>query len=163
MLYAQGHDVLEVAYAAVRIALAQPGVEGAVAVAGVVAAVVERAVQRQHAARGQVGAGQREQLLHQRPGHDVRGVGAEHDVEGAVGPVAAGQVEQQRRAQVGRRVRGMPGAYAGVVLGQVAGLPDEVRQARREVHAVLARARADLQHLAAVGKGLPQHGDGATR
>lgn len=52
----------------------------------------------------------------------------------------------------------MPGLDAGVVLGQIAGLPHQVRQARRKVHAVLAGAATDFQHVGAAGQGVLQHG-----
>jgi hypothetical protein len=51
---------------------------------------------------------------------------------------------------------------ADVVLGQVGGLPAQVRQRPGEVHGVLAGAAADLEDVAAVGEVLAQDGeDGA--
>jgi hypothetical protein len=50
-------------------------------------------------------------------------------------------------------------ADAVVVLGQVGGLPAQVRQRPGEVHGVLAGAAADLEDVAAVGEVLAQDGE----
>ena len=131
------------ANAAVRISGTQPGVERAVAVAGELALVVEGAVAGKQASNWQLFTDQGEHALHQRPGHDVQGVGGEGRIECAISglwPFAAAQVQRERCAQIAGRVGGVPGRNASMVFRQFTGLPDELRQLRRKVDAVLARA-----------------------
>jgi hypothetical protein len=91
-----------------RITLAQPGVEGAVAVAGELAAIVERAIDGKHAAFGSA-THQGEHALHQRPGHDVAGVAGKDGVKSLMDPVA-GQASVARSNSSGARRLGAPWA-----------------------------------------------------
>ena len=90
---------------------------------------------------------QRKQLLHQRPGHDMQGIAGKDRIKRAalgLRPAAARQIESHWQTQIGRRKVCMPGRNACMQRGQLTGLPDQMRQVRCKVHAVLARAGANF-------------------
>ena len=161
MQFGQRHHGFKITQATAGITLAQPCIKGLVAVAGKAATIVEWAIDGKHAACRQMCAHQLKHALHQRPGHDVAGIAGKHSVKPRLicwrGPGAGGQIKLQRRTQIGRGLGGMPCLNAGVVIGQVAGLPGQLRQARRKVHAVLAGTRANLQHMSAALQCRLQH------
>lgn len=90
----------------------------------------------------------------------MQGVGGEDGIEATIGPgVGALDVEFERRQHVGQGRRRDPGANAGMMFRQVAGLPLQVWHRRREVDGVLAGTAADLEHVPALGEALAQHGE----
>lgn len=103
------------------------------------------AVDGEDAARGQQRGDALEHAFDLRPGHDVAGIRGERgvDIELREGPT---DVEGDRR-----RI-GDPLADIRQVVRDVARLPDELRQIRREVRGVLAGAGADLENFRPVGE-----------
>src|SRR3954471_6477451 len=81
MALGQRDERLDVAQPALRVAAAQPGIERFVARRGVLAAVVERAVDREYPCRGQQLADAGEHALDLRPGHDMQGIRGEDRVD----------------------------------------------------------------------------------
>ncbi len=55
-------------------------------------------------------------------------------------------IQRQRWLDIGESCVIDPGHNAGVIRGDIAGLPDQMRQLFREEHRVLPRAAADFQH-----------------
>src|SRR5216110_1936608 len=122
MACAELAHVLEITQATRRVAAAQPLIELGVAWRCVLATIVERPVQGEHAARRQERRYTGEQLLDLRPGNDVAGIGAEHRV-GRHARKWLVDIELDRLEEPRRLRLFAPEANAGQILGDVARLP----------------------------------------
>ncbi len=151
-------EVIEIAQTHLRIALAQGGIEGTIAVAGEAPADIERTVETERRAGREQRSETGEHGAHFWPAHDVRRVGAEGRIHRRrVRPRLRRHVEQERRSHVVRTVSVDPGMNGGVMLRPIARVPDETGQRSREIYGVLAGSGSDFEHAAPAREHLPQH------
>ena len=71
-------------------------------------------------------------------------------------PRSLADIERQRLAQIGQLCLCQPGKDPGVVHGQLAGLPHEVRQCGGKIHGMLTGARTDFERACAIRERLAQ-------
>ena len=151
-------DVGQVPHAPAWILGAQPLVEPLIALRGVLAVALERAVKEEDAARGQDSRGAFEQRLGRRPGRDVDHVDVHDRVGVADGPGLALDVEQHRGRDVVGAGCGAPRADAVQVhRRRIRRLPAEGRQRAGEERRVLTGAARDLEDEATRRQRPPQH------
>ena len=87
----------------------------------------------------------------------MQGVCGEHRIDGAGGPNGLTNVQDRRRAQIGASFHAHAGGQVRQIAQLFSGMPGKVRQVACEMHRMLARAAADLEHLGPLGKAYAQH------
>lgn len=160
--HALGH-VFQVAHAPLRVPGLQRRVEGFVAGRGMNPVPPKGAVQEQHAAGGNDLGRAGEQRLGRRWRGDVDHVEADDGIHLGHRPDRVMDIERQRRADIRQLRRLRPSRdrrqAAGIPLRR---LPAQMRHRLREMHDMLPRTAADLQHGALGGQEAQQElGDGA--
>jgi hypothetical protein len=88
----------------------------------------------------------------------MHGIGIEDGIDCFKRPCSVIQIDGQRRQHVGQPGFVQPGVDAGMVLGQLAGLPAQVGQRLAEIHRMLPGAAGNFEYLFAIGKNFLQHG-----
>ncbi len=129
-------------------ALAQAVVERLVAGCVEAAAHPERAVQTEHAVRPQDVPGQREHSPHGVQAHDMRRIGRIDSVERSRHERRRlAHVELQREPQPVVLSSLKPSTDPGVILPEIARLPEQVRHGGGKRHGMLPGARTDLEDI----------------
>ena len=141
-----------------RCLAAQHRIELRIAQAAELASVFEGPVNAKQAVGRQQAADAGKHRFDFVPCHDVAGIGRKYRVERPRRPIRLAHRQRQRCSDV-RQVRLLlPGEDAGMVLRQVAAVPDQMRHGSAEIYRVLTGAAADFKYMRTVFQDLLEQG-----
>ena len=141
-------EIIKIADATEWIPCMQPLVEARIAFARRVTAIVVGSVETEKTIPAEQLANTREERNNLFPAHDVDRVRGEDRICFKIRPWPATDIERDRSRDVRQRGLIEPGPDTGMILGQVARMPGEMRHHRCKMDSMLAGTAANLEHAA---------------